>query len=52
MLSTHGTYYYKDRDARSQTIYILIFDGRRVGQVKTKREAQAWFRANNQNVGL
>ena len=45
-----GTYYHKDWSVLRPTskAYILILDGVRVGEVKTRKEAEAWFRAQGE----
>jgi predicted Fe-S protein YdhL (DUF1289 family) len=41
------TYYFKDRDSANRTIYWLVSGGVRSGCVRTKKEAEAWYRAQN-----
>jgi hypothetical protein len=39
-----SAHYYKDRDHASRTIYVLVVNGERIGSVKSKREAEQWYR--------
>lgn len=38
-----AAHYYKDRDHRHQQIYVLVLDDERVGEVRTRKEAQKWW---------
>lgn len=40
------TYYYKDKTATGRTIFKLFLDGVVVGEVASKKEAEAWYRAH------
>lgn len=42
------TYYFKDKHILGDKItytYVLVQDGKRIGVVRSKKEAEAWFRA-------
>ena len=44
MIMSKKTYYYKDRDHNNRTIYVLVIDGEKAGFVRSKSEAEEWYR--------
>jgi hypothetical protein len=53
MEQQQSAYYYKEKTIKGDAIahqYILILNGQRAGQTPSKREAEAWQRANSNEV--